>query len=332
MDTPLLNYLLTLLFFSTFLHPSLSADQLCNPRDKRVLLRIKRAFNNPKVLASWDPHTDCCQWNCVTCHHETHRINSLIVSGGLPGHITPHIGDLPYLETLVLLKHNDMVGPIPRAITKLKRLTSLTVSWTNISGPVPNFLSQLRSLTSLDLSFNNLTGPIPGSLALLPNLTSLHLDRNKLTGPIPASFGQFRGSDFYLYLSHNRLTGQIPSSLGTKRDFSHVDLSRNRLEGDASFLFGPRKRVHAVDLSRNLLKFDLSKVRFSKRLTWLDLNHNLINGSLPVGLTALDFQSLNVSYNRLCGSIPVGGELQRFGYTAYFHNTCLCGSPLGSCQ
>ncbi|EXC30890.1 Polygalacturonase inhibitor [Morus notabilis] len=324
MDTrPFLIF--TLLFSTINIHSSHS--ELCHPQDKKVLLQIKQAFNNPYVLTSWDPQSDCCKWYFLKCDGTTHRINSLTISGGLSGEIPPQIGDLPYLQTLVLIKHENLRGPIPPTLTKLKNLTYLTISWTNVSGPVPQFLSQLKTLLSLDLSFNSLAGPVPHSLSQLPNLNSLHLERNKLTGPIPDSFGEFRGDDFYLYLSHNQLSGKIPASLG-KKDFAAVDLSRNELEGDASFLFGTRKTTRGVDLSRNYLEFDLWKVEFPRSLRWLDLNHNKITGSIPVGLTELKLQKLNVSYNRLCGKIPVGGELQRFGYSAYFENWCLCGAPL----
>lgn len=98
-------------------------------------------------------------------------------------------------------------------------------------------------------------------------------------------------------------------------------------------LFGANKTTQQLDVSRNLLAFDLSKVVFQTSLIALDLNHNQIYGSIPVGLTAVDFlQGLNVSYNRLCGEIPQGGRLQRFDVDSYFHNKCLCGSPLPSCK
>ncbi|KAL6273064.1 hypothetical protein ACE6H2_023756 [Prunus campanulata] len=195
--------------------------------------------------------------------------------------------------------------------------------------------SALKNLTFLELSYNNLTGSIPNSLSQFSNLDTLHLDRNKLTAllacPIPKSFGEFHGSVLALYLSHNQLSGKIPTSLA-KLDFSTIDFSRNKLEGDASMLFGLNKTTQKVDLSRNLLEFDLSKVKFSKSLSSLDLNHNKITGSIPVELTQGDLQYLNVSYNRLCGQIPVGGKLQSFDSSTYFHNRCLCGTPLPSCK
>ncbi|KAL5545516.1 hypothetical protein UlMin_005203 [Ulmus minor] len=293
--TPLL---FLIFFFFTFLNPTLS--ELCNPKDKNTLLQIKKAFNDPYVLASWNPSTDCCDWYCVTCDPKTHRINSLtVITGSLSGQIPPQVGDLPFLETLEFHKQANLTGPIQPAIAKLSKLKVLTLSWNNLTGSVPDFISNLKNLTFLDLSFNNLTGSIPSSLSKFENLLEIRLDRNKLTGSIPES----------------------------------IDFSRNRLEGDGSVIFGSNKTTQIVDLSRNLLEFDVSKVEFSKSLILIDLNHNKIFGSLPVGLTVLDkLQGFNVSYNRLCGEIPVGGKLQSFDDTSYFHNRCLCGAPLASCK
>ncbi|BFG38216.1 hypothetical protein CerSpe_244900 [Prunus speciosa] len=330
MDLKLSTLLCFTLLFSTILNPALS--ERCNPKDKKVLLQIKKAFNDPDVLSSWTPETDCCRWWFdVTCD-SMNRVNSLFIySGRLSGQIPPQVGDLPYLVDLRLHKQPDLTGPIQPSIAKLKNLMSLDLSWTNISGSIPDFLSQLKNLTYLDLSFSNLTGSIPSSLSQLPNLGILHLDRNKLTGPIPESFGEFHFSLISLYLSHNQLSGKIPTSLA-KLDSETIDFSRNKLEGDASMLFGLNKTTLIVDLSRNLLEFDLSKVKFPKSLFSLDLNHNKITGSIPVELTQLDLQYLNVSYNRLCGQIPVGGKLQSFDSSTYFHNRCLCGTPLPSCK
>ncbi|TYJ18628.1 hypothetical protein E1A91_A09G136300v1 [Gossypium mustelinum] len=323
---------LSFLFISIFISPSVSDH--CNAQDKKVLLNIKKALGNPYLLASWDPNTDCCDWYCLECHPNTHRVVSLTLFSDdrLTGQIPPEVGDLPYLETLLFRHLPNLNGTIQPAIAKLKNLKTLRLSWTNLSGPVPNFLSQLKNLTYLDLSFNNLSGSIPSSLSTLPNLEALHLDRNKLTGTIPESFGMFPSKNLYLFiLSHNKLSGTIPASLANM-DFNTIDLSRNLLEGDPSVLFGPKKTTFEIDLSRNMFQFDLSKVQFPKSLARLDLNHNKITGSIPAGLTDLELQFMNVSYNRLCGQIPVGGRLQSFDYSTYFHNRCLCGAPLDTCK
>ncbi|KAL7197282.1 hypothetical protein ACSBR2_019877 [Camellia fascicularis] len=328
--------LLSALTLSLFLilslpSPALSEPERCNSKDKKVLLKIKAALNNPYLLASWNPATDCCDWYAVDCDEISSRIISLTIFGGnLSGQIPPAVGDLPYLQTLVFRKLSNLTGQIPSAITKLKHLKMIRLSWTNLSGPVPSFFTELKNLTFLDLSFNDLTGSIPPELAQLTNLGAIHLDRNKLTGTIPESFGKFTGSVPDLYLSHNQLTGPVPKSLGNL-NFTVLDFSRNQLSGDLSFIFGSNKTIQIVDFSRNMFDFDLSNVVFPASLTSLDLNHNKIFGSLPAGLTALDFQYLNVSYNRLCGPIPTGGKLQSFDLTSYFHNRCLCGAPLPAC-
>ncbi|KAI9120091.1 hypothetical protein K1719_009060 [Acacia pycnantha] len=309
---------------------------LCNPADKKYLLQFKQDLNNPYMLASWNPDTDCCYWNAVKCDRKTHRIISLTIlySGPFTNfsfQIPPSIANLSYLRTLILHKLPILTGRLPPAISNLTTLTYLTISWTNVSGPVPDFLSQLKNLQFLDLSFNNLTGSIPSSLSQLPNLISLRLDRNTLTGPIPDSFGSFNSSPS-LFLSHNQLSGTIPASLANQ-DPTRIELQRNRLEGDAYMLFGPNKTTQMVDLSRNLLAFDISKVEFPTSLISLDLNHNMIYGKLPEGLKAVDFlQMFNVSYNRMCGEIPQGGRLQTFDVSSFFHNKCLCGSPLPDCK
>ncbi|KAJ6408168.1 hypothetical protein OIU84_011472 [Salix udensis] len=238
-------------------------------------------------------------WNQVECDPTTNRIVSLrMYSGNLSGEIPAEVGDLPYLKTLELHK------------------------LTNITGPIPTSISNLINLISLRLSRLNLTGP---------KLIFLAWTGTSLRAQFPESFGNFVGRVPGISLSHNQLSGKIPASLDN-RDFRWVDFSRNKLEGDASMFFGPNKTTGVVDLSRNLLEFNFSNVVFPTTLTNLDINHNKIFGSIPTQMTQLTILSLNVSYNRLCGLIPQGGKLPSLDYTAYFHNKCLCGTPLESCK
>ncbi|KAM7262489.1 hypothetical protein ACFE04_000811 [Oxalis oulophora] len=328
------HLLLTSLFlFSCTLLPS-SLSEKCHASDKRALLKIKKDFGNPNVFASWYAKTDCCDWSCVSCNENTHRITSLsvFVDGSLSGQIPSSIGFLPLLETLTLLRQPELTGPIQPAIAKLKNLNFLKISESNVSGSIPEFLSVLKNLTFLDLSVNKLSGSIPSSLSKLPNLQELYLERNKLTGSIPETFGEFKTKDFALTLNNNQLSGKIPVSLG-KVNFESFDFSGNTLQGDASMLIRDKTNttLWLANLSRNLLKFNLSNVRLPKSLKHLDLNHNKITGGIPQSWTSASLDSLNVSYNSLRGQIPVGGQLQTFDYSSYFHNKCLCGSPLPSC-
>ncbi|TKY62563.1 Polygalacturonase inhibitor [Spatholobus suberectus] len=68
------------------------ASELCNPEDKKVLLQIKNDLNNPYLLASWDPNTDCCHCCCVLLFRGL--VGSVKPKGGERG------GDINYWDML----------------------------------------------------------------------------------------------------------------------------------------------------------------------------------------------------------------------------------------
>ncbi|XP_010274136.1 PREDICTED: polygalacturonase inhibitor-like [Nelumbo nucifera] len=322
---------LSLLLISSTLTLSASISQRCNRSDKIALLKIKKSFNNPQDLASWNPTTDCCEsWTYVTCDSQTNRVTQLsIAQANISGEISAAIGDLPYLRILTFDLISNLHGSIPSSIVNLHNLISLIISQTNLSGPIPGFHSRLKNLDYLDLSYNQLSGSIPASLADLPHLGGLTLSHNQLTGSIPDSFGRFSGYFHSLDLSDNYLSGEIPKSFA-QLNLKSVYLSHNKLVGDPSVLFKENKITENMDLSWNLLDFDLSQVMFPRTLTYLDLSHNRIRGSIPRQVTKLDLTDLDLSYNRLCGKIPIGGNVQRVG--VFNNNACLCGPPLPKCK
>ncbi|XP_061368529.1 polygalacturonase inhibitor-like [Gastrolobium bilobum] len=310
------------------------SEMTCKPEDKRILLQIKKELNNPTLLSSWKPHTDCCHsnWYGVVCFPISNIIWSLSLStnNDLTSQIPPSLGNLTKLETLSFFQLPNLSGPIPNSLSKLTKLKFLTFSKTSISGPIPDFVTKLKNLVTLDLSFNNLSGTLPHSLYKLPNLSGILFMNNKLTGPIPYSYGYFNNTNLpSLFLSNNKLSGTLPLSLA-RLNSSLIDFSHNRFEGDASMLFGSTKATVLIDLSWNKFAFDMGKLELTKTLDTLDVSHNQIYGNLPMGME--NILSLNVSYNRLCGEIPKGGKLQSFDVDTYFHNKCLCGSPLPSCK
>ncbi|MED6130400.1 hypothetical protein PIB30_000908 [Stylosanthes scabra] len=282
-----------LCFLSLLLVSPFALSELCNPSDKKALLQIKKDFNNPNAAVFPSWNPDM---DCCDWNGVQCDANTNRVN------------------SLTIITDDRLSGQIPPAV-------------------VPDFFPQLTSLEFLDLSFNNLSGRIPSSLSQIPSLVSLRLDRNRLTGPIPDSFGYFKQKNIGLVLSHNQLSGRIPASLA-RLEPERINLSRNKLVGDAYMLFGANKTTQQIDVSRNMLSFDLSKAEFpTSNLILLDLNHNQIYGNIPQQILAVDFlQIFNVSYNQLCGEIPQGERLQRFDNTTYFHNKCLCGSPLPSCK
>ncbi|KAI4300724.1 hypothetical protein L6164_034066 [Bauhinia variegata] len=327
----ILCFLLCLLLLPSLSKSKYTSKQ-CSPKEKKALLQIRKELNNSDYLSTWTSNNDCCDFIDVNCD-QTHHVTRLTLFGDQhSGRISPAIGDLNFLESIVLVNLPNVYGPIPPTIAKITKLEDLTISNTNVSGQIPDSLGRLPRLLTLDLTDNKLSGPIPASLSQLRKLLFLYLTGNQLTGPIPDSFGSFKQHPS-LFLGRNQLTGKIPPSLAAF-DISILDLSGNKLTGDASLLFTSNKTTQqTLYLSSNYLSFNLTKVdHFPPQLTTLDLSHNNIYGSLPNSLTTLDLVVFNVSYNRLCGKIPVGGKLQNFDSSSYNHNKCLCGSPLHSCK
>ncbi|KAL6336768.1 hypothetical protein AAG906_036082 [Vitis piasezkii] len=279
----LLSSSLLLLLLATRPCPSLS--ERCNPKDKKVLLQIKKALDDPYILASWNPNTDCCEWYCVECDLTTHRINSLtIFSGQLSGQIPDAVGDLPFLETLIFRKLSNLTGQIPPAIAKLKHLKRVRLSWTNLSGPVPAFFT-----------------------SLLPNLGTLHLDRNHLTGPIPDSFGKFAGSTpgfdpIVMDLSRNKLEGDLSIFFNANKSTQTVDFSRNLFQFDLSRVEFPQS-LTSLDLSHNKIAGSLPEMMTSLDLQFLNVSYNRLCGKIPVGGKLQSFDYDSYFHNRcLCGA------------------------------
>ncbi|KAI3412230.1 LRRNT_2 domain-containing protein [Psidium guajava] len=132
----------------------------------------------PPLLSSWEPNTDCCNWSSIFYDLTTDCIVPLYIIDGAfaPAVRLPTaIGDLAALEDLTLQNLTGLSGPIPPAIANLKNLKYITI---------PSYLSLVKNLAFLDLSSNKLTGSIPSWLSRTPKLRYSGLDGNRLTGPL----------------------------------------------------------------------------------------------------------------------------------------------------
>jgi hypothetical protein len=77
--------------------------------------------------------------------------------------------------TMIDLRSNHLVGPLPATIGNLGNLTVLTLDHNQLSGPIPS-LAANTPLQLLSLSSNQLTGPVDSSLGTLMNLVAGGLD------------------------------------------------------------------------------------------------------------------------------------------------------------
>ncbi|KAJ6804291.1 polygalacturonase inhibitor-like [Iris pallida] len=341
MDTKMCRVLglaIAVLFLSTSL-----ASAACNKDDLKALLSFNSSFP-PRTLYNWIDTEDCCSWDGIYCDDGTGRVTSLLFSNDdfndfdpidLVGRMPPSVGDLSELVDIRFSTLPNLVGPLPRQLSKLKKLKTINIYNTNLSGPIPSFLSQLPALERLDMSASQFTGSIPPSLGSLAKLRYVDLSRNGLTGSVPPSlFSRLdRSTLATLNLRQNKLAGAVPRSFASVA-FSGIDLHENRLTGDARFLFGKSKPATSIDLAQNKLSFDLTDVEYPVgNLDYLDVSHNEIHGSISEQIKeATKLTYLDMSYNMLCGRIPSGGSFGNISSRDFSHNKCLCGTPLPPCK
>ncbi|XP_010486728.1 PREDICTED: receptor-like protein 12 [Camelina sativa] len=198
---------------------------LCRPEQRDALLAFKNEFQigrlsrcysygHPKT-ESWTNNSDCCSWEGITCNAESGEVVELdLRCSFLHGrfHANSSLQNLPFLTTLDL-SYNNLTGQIPDSIGNLSHLINLRLAGNHFSGRIPSSIGNLTQLTSLDLSQNQLSGQLPSSVGNLTQLTSLQLSNNQLSGQIPYYIGNLPHL-ISLDLSRNKFSGRIPSSIG----------------------------------------------------------------------------------------------------------------------
>ncbi|KAL2559772.1 Protein NSP-INTERACTING KINASE 3 [Forsythia ovata] len=150
-----------------------------------ALMSIKTDLNDPyNVLENWDANSvDPCSWRMITCSQDGY-VSALGLPSGLSGRLSPGIGNLTNLQS-VLLQNNDISGPIPAVIGTLEKLHTLDLSNNKFIGGIPSSLGDLKNLNYLRLNNNSLSGPIPDSLSNVKGLTLVDLSFNNLSGSVP---------------------------------------------------------------------------------------------------------------------------------------------------
>ncbi|GMN43521.1 hypothetical protein TIFTF001_012725 [Ficus carica] len=171
------------------------ADSLLSPKgvnyEVAALMSVKSKMKDElQVMSGWDINSvDPCTWNMVACSAEGNVISLGMTSVGLSGTLSPSIGNLSHLTTM-LLQNNRITGPIPAEIGKLLDLQTLDLSGNEFDGEIPSSLGLLTRLSYLRLSRNKLSGPIPKLVASLTSLSFLDLSFNNLSGPTPKILAQ----------------------------------------------------------------------------------------------------------------------------------------------
>ncbi|KAI9083434.1 hypothetical protein K1719_034648 [Acacia pycnantha] len=182
----LLCFMVLLVWFSC----SSSANALLSPKgvnfEVQALMGIKASLVDPHgVLDTWDGDSvDPCSWTMVTCSSDNLVVSLGTPSQSLSGTLSPTIGNLTNLQTL-LLQNNNITGTIPSELGKLSKLQTLDLSNNLFNGEIPASLGHMSKLLYLRLNNNSLYGECPESLANMTQLAFLDLSYNNLSEPVP---------------------------------------------------------------------------------------------------------------------------------------------------
>ncbi|CAL5441249.1 unnamed protein product [Camellia sinensis] len=308
--TFLLSYLLFYIHSIGFLSKPTSG--FTNETDHEALIAIKDLVTSDpsQFLSSWTDSIHFCNWHGVTCGSRHQRVTVLNMSSlHLSGSLSPHIGNLTFLED-INIQNNNLRGTIPLEIGRLFRLQYLLFANNSFQGTIPTNLTHFPRIRVIDLKGNNLEGNIPPELGTFYNLYQLSLSRNHFSGNIPPSLGNLSALQI-LDLAHNNLHGTIPNELGHLSNLYIFQLSSNNLSVTNNSLSGN----FPSNLGLTLPKLQLFLA-----------NTNQFFGPIPPSLAnASGLVKISIGDNDLTGPIPLNlGSLQ---YLQVLH---IAGNPLGT--
>ncbi|KAF5767035.1 putative protein kinase RLK-Pelle-LRR-XI-1 family [Helianthus annuus] len=299
-----LLFLFSLLVLPFYLVSGLSSDGL-------NLLSLMTHWTSvpPSIYSTWNAsHPTPCSWVGVHCNPNNHHVHSLNLSSYLiSGHIGgPELANLTHLTSLDL-SFNNLSGPLPPQLGNCTRLRYLDLSYNILSGPIPHTLGNLIHLTQIILYSNKLTGSIPYQIGNLSNLEELDFSLNHLTGTIPESLWKLQNLRV-LSLYGNSLLGSVPFLVNAPY-LEAVYLTSNQLSGPISSTIGNLSNLVDLQLDSNQFWGPIpSSIGKCSRLQTLMLGNNRFTGELPNTLNHLSqLTKLDVHNNSLKGSIRFGG-------------------------
>ncbi|KAL2911227.1 hypothetical protein HK105_209312 [Polyrhizophydium stewartii] len=220
------------------------------------------------------------------------------------------LSKLPKLTGLTISR-NNFNAPIPASIGNMRTLKSLTLKGSGLAGSIPNEMGSLAGLLSLDLTGNQLSGSIPDSFSGLKNLSSLTLASNKLSGPVTAALADFSNLG-QIDLSQNQFTGPIPASLAGLKHLNIFDFSNNQLSGPIPNSIVAVKFLRSLTLANNALTALPANFSGIAGADTIDFSNNQLSGSASSLKTLSGVTNVIISHNKLSGSILEACKLMPF--------------------
>ncbi|XP_009145147.1 receptor-like protein 9b [Brassica rapa] len=202
------------------------------------------------------------------------------------------------------VRNNELSGSIPQFINA-SGIAVLLLRGNDLVGPIPRQLCSLSSIRILDLANNKLNESIPPCLSNLSfGAAEDSEELDFLSGIIPYMDGDM-GTYFESILELDQITPDYMYGLNFSVEFSAKQRYDSYDSGALDYMYG-------LDLSNNELSGEIpEEVGDLVRARSLNLSHNSLAGSIPESFSKMkDIESLDLSFNKLYGPIP-------FPLTAY---------------
>ncbi|KAF2292182.1 hypothetical protein GH714_015008 [Hevea brasiliensis] len=246
------------------------------------------------------------------------------------GELPSSIGNLAYLEDLEFYSCNftgqlpSSLGQIPSQTDAHSKVVKLELSSNKLQGSIPRTLSNLKNLQTLSFHSNNLSGVVDVNIFFqLKKLRTLMLSYNNLWLLTESNTNATIHNFTYLGLASCNLS-EFPHFLQNQHELQFLDLSSNNIQGPIpSWLWNmSRNSLQYMNLSHNFLKgFDGGPVFLQwAHLIVLDIQSNMLQGSLlsvptrstnyfdgsisPAWRSKCNLRFINLSRNRLQGQLP----------------------------
>nr|KYP61703.1 putative LRR receptor-like serine/threonine-protein kinase At3g47570 family [Cajanus cajan] len=310
-----LHLLLLTLNTTLLFGPNTTASATTNVTDHVALLKFKESISNDPngILDSWNSSTHFCMWHGVTCnpmHHQ--RVTQLNLGGyHLHGVISPHVGNLSFLEYLDL-RNNSFYDVIPPELGRLVQLQKLILVNNSLVEEIPTNLTSCTLLEGLFLSGNNLFGKIPIDIGSLRKLQQIFITSSNLTGPIPPSIGNL-SSLIDLNVGSNNLEGNIPQEICRLKNLKIISVGINKLTGKLPSCIYIMSSLTIISVDMNHLSGSLPPNMFHTlpNLQTLFIGGNQMSGPIPTSITnASMLQRFDNTENHFVGQVPNLGKLK----------------------
>ncbi|PWA47576.1 leucine-rich repeat protein kinase family protein [Artemisia annua] len=260
-SSSLISFLFYGLAITCLTSASVYASYGGNETDYHALLSFKSMITHDpyKVLTSWNHSFHFCDWSGISCGKRHRRVTVLqLVSKGLEGSLSPHVGNLSFLQ--LWLNLNELTGSIPKEMSLLSKVATLRIPFNKLTGGIPPFLGNITSMEVFSVAVNPLGGSIPDTLGHWKSLTEFDSGGCNLYGSIPHSI--FNLSLLVNFsLADNHLTGSLPSEIGNQlTNLERLQLRTNELTGDIDLEMSNNSFSGKLTIDFSKLR-DINKIR-----------------------------------------------------------------------